>query len=56
LICAGRARPGDFAEIQFWTDLIIRGGTRADVALGFTESLEFQVSILGQIDNGIVVI
>jgi uncharacterized delta-60 repeat protein len=49
-------RPAEPAGLAYWTGLLNSGTPRADVALGFTESFEFQVNMLGQIDNGIVVI
>jgi hypothetical protein len=49
-------RPAEPAGLAYWTGLLNAGTPRADVALGFTESFEFQVNMLGQIDNGIVVI
>lgn len=49
-------RPGDSGGLAYWTGLLNSGTSRADVTLGFTESFEFQVNMLGQIDDGIVVI
>jgi uncharacterized delta-60 repeat protein len=49
-------RPAEPSGLAYWTGLLNTGASRADVALGFTESFEFQVNILGQIENGIVVL
>lgn len=49
-------RPAEAGGLSYWTGLLSAGVTRADVTLGFTESTEFQVKMLAQIDNGIVVV
>jgi hypothetical protein len=49
-------RVADAGGLAYWTGQLSAGAARADVTLGFTESFEFQVNILGQIDNGIVVL
>jgi Domain of unknown function (DUF4214)/Cysteine-rich secretory protein family/RTX calcium-binding nonapeptide repeat (4 copies) len=49
-------RTADAGGLSYWTGLLNAGAPRADVTLGFTESFEFQVKVLAQIDNGIVLV
>jgi serralysin len=49
-------RAADAGGLSYWTGLLNGGTSRAEVTLGFTESGEFQVNILGQIENGIVLL
>jgi Ca2+-binding RTX toxin-like protein len=49
-------RPADAGGLAFWSGQLNAGTPRADVTLGFTESLEFQINLIGQVDNGVVLI
>ena len=49
------ARSAGASETTSWVNALNAGTARADVALAFTESSEFQVKVIGQIDRGIVV-
>jgi hypothetical protein len=49
-------RPADAGGLAFWGEQLDAGTPRADVTLGFTESLEFQINLIGQVDHGIVVV
>ena len=49
------ARSAGAAETTSWVNTLNAGTARADVALAFTESSEFQIKVIGQIDRGIVV-
>jgi hypothetical protein len=46
-------RPADPDGLANWTGFLAAGMTRGQVALGFTESAEFQIKMIGQIDGGI---
>jgi hypothetical protein len=49
-------RAADPGGLAFWTNLLDTGHQRAEVTLGFTESYEFQVKTIGQIEGGITTI
>lgn len=46
-------RAGDKAGIDYWTGVLNNGTSRAEVLLGFSESHENQVGVIGAIQNGI---
>jgi subtilisin-like proprotein convertase family protein len=46
-------RAGDKAGIDYWTGVLNNGTSRAEVLLGFSESPENQVGVIGAIQNGI---
>jgi hypothetical protein len=46
-------RAGDKGGIDYWTGILNNGTSRAEVLLGFSESPENQVGVIGAIQNGI---
>jgi subtilisin-like proprotein convertase family protein len=46
-------RAGDKAGIDYWTGVLNNGMSRAEVLIGFSESHENQVGVIGAIQNGI---
>ena len=46
-------RSADPEGLENWTGFLAGGMTRGQVALGFTESQEFQINMIGLIDGGI---
>ena len=46
-------RPADPGGLANWLGFLDAGATRGQVALGFTESQEFQINMIGLIDGGI---
>jgi len=46
-------RAGDKAGIDYWTGILNNGTSRAEVLIGFSESPENQVGVIGAIQNGI---
>jgi hypothetical protein len=47
-------RPADADGLAFHLNNLANGFSRGDVAVGFTESPEYQIKTIGQIDHGIV--
>ncbi|MEQ1882604.1 MAG: DUF4214 domain-containing protein [Burkholderiales bacterium] len=49
-------RPADPGGLANWVNALNAGTSRGDVTLGFTESTEYQVTTIGVIDQGIVLL
>jgi|AntAceMinimDraft_12_1070368.scaffolds.fasta_scaffold06413_3 subtilisin-like proprotein convertase family protein len=49
-------RPADAAGLANWTNTLNAGTSRGDVTLGFTESTEYQIKMIGLIDQGITIL
>ena len=47
-------REGDSSGVDYWTDALDNGVSRADVLVGFSESGENQTAVMGQIEGGIL--
>ena len=49
-------RAADAGGLAGWTHALDAGTSRGDVTLGFTESQEFQIQMIGLIDHGITIL
>ncbi|MCK5933763.1 MAG: DUF4214 domain-containing protein [Fulvimarina manganoxydans] len=47
-------REGDTSGVDYWTNALDNGVSRADVLVGFSESSENQTAVMGQIEGGIL--